>query len=254
MPSWVGPLVGGIAGDLLGGIFGSSAQSKANAVNIRLAKENREFQERMSNTAYQRATKDMLAAGLNPMLAYSQGGADTPNTSAATVRPVDAMATAASSAGSKAMQTVALRKLDADARTQNEIADQEGMKTDAMRVDMHQTGDYFKRLYDETEKLKQERLTATEKAKLAKTDNEIRTIEKQILEETKGAQVQSAHAQANLIERQVSLSDMQRLLLSLDIPEKEAMAKWFETVGAASPLAKAAMSIGQWLKMIFGGK
>lgn len=60
-------------------------QSAQNAMNFEHneAMLNRNWQEYMSNTAYQRATADMRSAGLNPILAYSNGGATTPAGSSA---------------------------------------------------------------------------------------------------------------------------------------------------------------------------
>jgi hypothetical protein len=84
LATFINPGVGaamGAVGSYLGG-------QSANKANQQMAQQQMAFQSDMSGTAYQRSTKDLIAAGLNPMLAYTQGGASTPQGATATMENV----------------------------------------------------------------------------------------------------------------------------------------------------------------------
>ncbi|QXP08263.1 MAG: DNA pilot protein [Arizlama microvirus] len=82
----MGALIGSMAGVGLN-FFGQERANSANAAMANNAnaqswdmmREQQRYGEQMSNTAYRRGVVDMKEAGINPMMAFSQGGASTPS-------------------------------------------------------------------------------------------------------------------------------------------------------------------------------
>ena len=124
----VGTIIGGALGglgSLASGLFGSSS-----------AQRQMDFQERMSSTAHQREVTDLRAAGLNPMLSATHGGASSPGGAAAQM-PNPGQDLGAGVASSARMMGLELPKLESDIRTQaaqqeSAYANSESSRADAV--------------------------------------------------------------------------------------------------------------------------
>lgn len=113
-------------GALASGVLGFMSGQDRNSAQIAQAQGQMDFQERMSSTAYQRAVADMKAAGLNPALAYSQGGASSPAGAMANIENPTQQAVQSS------MASAQIANIQAD--TANKGAQKELMEAQAMQA------------------------------------------------------------------------------------------------------------------------
>ena len=162
-----------ILGSAFGSVLGYFGQQETNAnqadiankstqASMDEAQRNRDFQEKMSNSAYQRQVADMSSAGLNPMLAYIKGGgASTPSgstgqvTSAQYTSPIQG-------AVSARLTSAQAKKTEAEVPSVEMHTKKIGQEIDNLKTDNEKTKAFIDNIRQEYQNLVKQGLNLTE--------------------------------------------------------------------------------------------
>lgn len=171
---------------------------------------NRGFQERMRNTEWQAAVSDMKAAGINPAVAYSRGGASSPGGS----MPGGATAAPARDSVASAQQSLMFKK---------------NMELLTQQID----------------KTRGEASAVSSDANIKFVDQQMANARYQYYFGQNGVptpalkQLLDSEFSSSLASSARSVSDAE--LSRLSIPERKAVASMFETLGASPKMLQVAM-------------
>nr|QJB21028.1 MAG: DNA pilot protein [Microvirus sp.] len=239
--------IGGAIGGLAGGLFdedkAESGVRDQNAANLAIAREtnafnaeealkNREFQREMSGTAWQRGTADMQKAGINPMLAFAQGGASSPSGSSASGISAR-MENAKAAQLEVAFRTQELKNQTNVANSQAELNRAAAVKAAAETVTTEATA---KNVDASTDKIRQE----IPKIK-ADTDNAIEQASKA------RADAMNADARTALAKVETVLKQYQIILTDVETQFRRGAISYQE---AQTALAKASTAVANLEAMI----
>lgn len=165
----------------------------------------------------------MKAAGLNPMLAFSQGGASTPSVSAAKVEPVTGFGEGVHSAASKAMQTAAIQQQIANIGLTEAATREKNAQATTAEVTSSFAAE---RQHYELSRIKEEVAHVRAQYRLTEAQMEqLHALLPQIVEQQR-EQIRLARNQANTAEGEAKLKQYQ-------LPSARAEAEVWEKLGAA---------------------
>lgn len=234
---------GAAIGASLSGVASAKGASDANKQQMQMAnnqmefnaaeaEKNREFQTNQRATAYQTAVKDLQAAGLNPMLAYANGGAA--NTSGAqasysNVPHIDNKVAAALTASAQQAQIENTQAQTAKTKADTAVSQALARKTEA---EIGYTTNSTAKVGAETENIKaglEEIQARISELRTRSSSNQASTFLKTAQESLALTQARLEAGRISLVEAQTEATRINANLARLELPGAENTARSNET-------------------------
>lgn len=240
-----------IMGGLVSGGLGLLGSAFSNESNRDIASQANQFSAQQYATRYQTTVKDMQAAGLSPMLAYSQGAGNAPSGQVGHAQQ-NVMSSALEGYQKSTERSMMQAQMDL-VKNQSTKANQEMLESAARTkgIDLDNT---FKQLYGQ-EKARQELYNLGGTADEIASRINLNTA--QAAQATKNIDVmiqniETGRASEGQLRAQIEQLKAYTLNLNLDSSEKQAMAKMWDTLGSGGAAAKTFVPFLQMLKSILG--